>query len=168
MEAFPFLQHLASTSCPKYRKPNTMSPCLDSESMLVPKHFICPISLEIMRDPVMNKGGQNYDRRSILQWLQRGNKSCPLTRQPLAPSQLAPNCALWKIIQEWKKDQGMETEQEEDEAADTLFLNKYGLITIDAEVETSTLKVTNEDDEDDLTYLLELYDEILLETMGTP
>jgi hypothetical protein len=140
-----------------------MSPCLDSETMLVPEHFICPISLEIMRDPVMNKGGQNYDRRSILQWLHRGNKNCPLTRQPLAPSQLAPNTALWKTIQEWKKEQGMETEQEEDEEAETLFLNKVGMITIDAEVETSTPKVTNEDDEDgdDLTYLRELYDEIL-------
>jgi hypothetical protein len=144
-----------------------MSPSLDSDTMLVPEHFICPISLEIMRDPVMNKGGQNYDRRSILRWLHRGNKNCPLTRQPLVPSQLAPNSALWKTIQEWKKEQGMETEQEEDEEEETLFLNKYGLITIDVEI--STPKVTNEDDgdRDDLAYLLELYDEIL-EVEATP
>jgi hypothetical protein len=66
-----------------------------------PAQFVCPISLELMKDPVMSKDGQNFDRHAILEWLNRGNMECPLTRQPLKPSNLIPNNSLKMSIKTW-------------------------------------------------------------------
>lgn len=70
----------------------------------IPHEFLCPISLHIMKDPVMSKTGQNYDRQTILQWFNEGNVVCPLTRQYLKPSGLVPNVPLKTRILQWKRD----------------------------------------------------------------
>ena len=42
--------------------------------------FMCPISREVMRDPVvLVETGQIYDKASIHGWFQRGRNTCPLT-----------------------------------------------------------------------------------------
>jgi U-box domain len=76
----------------------------DCSVQTTPDEFVCPISLCVMKDPVVSKTGQNYDRQAILQWLNRGNDSCPLTRQPLKPSLLVPNHHLKRNILKWKMD----------------------------------------------------------------
>lgn len=46
----------------------------------VPKEYICPVSLELMVDPVLLvETGQVYDRRSIDSWFKIGNNSDPIT-----------------------------------------------------------------------------------------
>ncbi|MBA0558329.1 hypothetical protein Golob_015353 [Gossypium lobatum] len=69
----------------------------------VPKYFICPISLQIMRDPVTAITGITYDRESIEQWLLKGKSTnCPVTQQPLPTvSDLTPNHTLRRLIQAW-------------------------------------------------------------------
>ncbi|XP_022766049.1 E3 ubiquitin-protein ligase PUB24-like [Durio zibethinus] len=69
----------------------------------VPKYFICPISLQIMKDPVTAITGITYDRDNIEQWLLVGKKtSCPVTQQPLPrDSDLTPNHTLRRLIQAW-------------------------------------------------------------------
>ncbi|XVF07524.1 hypothetical protein REPUB_Repub06bG0146600 [Reevesia pubescens] len=69
----------------------------------VPKYFICPISLQIMKDPVTAITGITYDRESIEQWLLKGNNTnCPVTQQPLPrDSDLTPNHTLRRLIQAW-------------------------------------------------------------------
>ena len=69
----------------------------------VPKYFICPISLQIMKDPVTAITGITYDRESIEQWLITGiNTRCPVTQQPLTrDSDLTPNHTLRRLIQAW-------------------------------------------------------------------
>ncbi|KAB2087011.1 hypothetical protein ES319_A04G074400v1 [Gossypium barbadense] len=69
----------------------------------VPKYFLCPISLQIMKDPVTATTGITYDRESIEQWLLTyKNTSCPVTQQPLPPeSDLTPNHTLRRLIQSW-------------------------------------------------------------------
>ncbi|XWS59378.1 hypothetical protein CRYUN_Cryun08bG0116700 [Craigia yunnanensis] len=69
----------------------------------VPKYFICPISLQIMKDPVTTITGITYDRESIEQWLLKGkNTSCPVTQQPLSRHfDLTPNHTLRRLIQAW-------------------------------------------------------------------
>ncbi|EOY08489.1 PREDICTED: E3 ubiquitin-protein ligase PUB24 [Theobroma cacao] len=69
----------------------------------VPKYFVCPISLQIMKDPVTAITGITYDRESIEQWLLKGkNTSCPVTQQPLPrDSDLTPNHTLRRLIQAW-------------------------------------------------------------------
>ncbi|KAB5552928.1 hypothetical protein DKX38_010239 [Salix brachista] len=69
----------------------------------VPKFFICPISLQIMRDPVTAITGITYDRGSIEYWLSTSeNTACPVTKQPLQKdSDLTPNHTLRRLIQAW-------------------------------------------------------------------
>ena len=57
----------------------------------------CPISGDVMRNPVVNSVGQTYDRSSIEQWLSRGNTTDPNTRQPIT-GQLTPNYVIKTLI----------------------------------------------------------------------
>ncbi|KAG7359195.1 U-box domain containing protein [Nitzschia inconspicua] len=71
----------------------------------VPEEFLCPLTLCVMKDPVVSKDGINYDRTAIVKWLAKGNQSCPLTRQPMTLSSLAPDNRLRKCIQQWRANQ---------------------------------------------------------------
>jgi hypothetical protein len=62
--------------------------------------FFCPISGEIMKDPVITPHGITYDRQSILGWLSRNN-TCPVTRNPLKDTELIPNYALRQTIDDY-------------------------------------------------------------------
>lgn len=76
--------------------------CLEkSKSLLIPHEFLCPISLEIMADPVIIATGQTYERDSIQKWLNSGHRTCPKTGQKLNHSTVAPNFALRNLIQQW-------------------------------------------------------------------
>ncbi|XP_031493650.1 U-box domain-containing protein 15-like [Nymphaea colorata] len=76
--------------------------CLQKcQSLSIPNDFLCPITLEIMSDPVIVATGQTYERTSIQQWLDSGHRTCPTTRQPLAHLSLAPNYALRNLITHW-------------------------------------------------------------------
>ncbi|KAL6614111.1 hypothetical protein ACP70R_036381 [Stipagrostis hirtigluma subsp. patula] len=68
----------------------------------VPSHFLCPISLQLMRDPVTLPTGISYDRAAISRWLAAAGRTCPVTRLPLAPEpQLTPNHTLRRLIHSW-------------------------------------------------------------------
>lgn len=79
----------------------------------IPESFFCPMTLEIMEDPVMTRLGSNFERKAIIEWINRGNITCPLTRQPLSYSKLIPNSALRKQIEEWKQAHGFDIVQQE-------------------------------------------------------
>jgi hypothetical protein len=70
-----------------------------------PSNYICPFTLEIMREPVLSRWGHTYERVAIMKWL-RNHDRCPLTRQPLRPSTLITNAHLKKEICEWKREHG--------------------------------------------------------------
>lgn len=69
----------------------------------VPFHFLCPISLQLMRDPVTVSTGITYDRENIERWLFTcKNNTCPVTKQSLFDSaDLTPNHTLRRLIQSW-------------------------------------------------------------------
>ncbi|KAI3461245.1 hypothetical protein Pfo_017908 [Paulownia fortunei] len=73
----------------------------------IPQYFLCPISLQIMKDPVTTVTGITYDRESIEQWLITASSDdavmlCPVTKQPLnRGSDLTPNHMLRRLIQAW-------------------------------------------------------------------
>ncbi|VAI45810.1 unnamed protein product [Triticum turgidum subsp. durum] len=73
----------------------------DDTSFSVPKEFSCPISLDLMRDPVVASTGQTYDRPSIIQWIGEGHSTCPNSGQALADNRLVPNRALRSLISQW-------------------------------------------------------------------
>ncbi|BAT15989.1 E3 ubiquitin-protein ligase PUB23 [Oryza sativa Japonica Group] len=66
-----------------------------------PQHFMCPISLQPMQDPVTSPTGISYDRRAIHRWLAAGHSSCPVTGHPLSLSDLTPNLTLRRLIHSW-------------------------------------------------------------------
>jgi hypothetical protein len=69
--------------------------------LVIPNHFRCPISLDLMKDPVTLSSGITYDRESIETWLEAGNFNCPATNQVLRSFDQIPNHTLRKMIQEW-------------------------------------------------------------------
>ncbi len=69
-------------------------------SSSIPKAFQCPISFELMKDPVMGTDGHTYERRHIETWL-RSNPKSPMTRQPMNIADLKPNYALRSMIDEY-------------------------------------------------------------------
>jgi hypothetical protein len=66
-----------------------------------PRHFCCPISLDLMKDPVTLSTGITYDRESIEKWIEEGNLTCPVTNQVLASYDQIPNHSIRKMIQDW-------------------------------------------------------------------
>ncbi|XP_038879919.1 E3 ubiquitin-protein ligase PUB24-like [Benincasa hispida] len=74
------------------------------EEVAVPPYFICPISLQIMKDPVTATTGITYDRESIENWFLTSKDAifCPLTKQSLTKaSDLTPNHTLRRLIKSW-------------------------------------------------------------------
>ncbi|KAL9150221.1 hypothetical protein ABFS82_12G155700 [Erythranthe guttata] len=71
----------------------------------IPEYFICPISLQIMKDPVTAVSGITYDRDSIEHWLfDTHHTICPVTKQPLLTNSdflITPNHTLRRLIQAW-------------------------------------------------------------------
>ncbi|KAL8532647.1 hypothetical protein ACS0TY_009018 [Phlomoides rotata] len=73
--------------------------------------FRCPISLEIMIDPVIISTGQTYDRCSILKWFKSGNRRCPKTGERVVSVDLVQNLALKKLIQQHCLENGIPFEE---------------------------------------------------------
>ena len=66
-----------------------------------PSSFLCPITGDIMADPVSTSDGFSYEREAISEWFATGQKSSPMTGAPLDRSTLVPNHALRSAIQEY-------------------------------------------------------------------
>ena len=74
-------------------KTSTVSPfVLDS--------FQCPLTMEVMRDPVITADGQTYERAEIERWFARGKITSPITGAELLSTNLTPNIALRNAIRE--------------------------------------------------------------------
>lgn len=62
--------------------------------------FLCPITQDIMTDPVIRPDGHTYERTAIESWLNSGHNRSPMTREPMTSRNLIPNIALRNLIQE--------------------------------------------------------------------
>lgn len=70
-----------------------------------PAAFVCPITQELMREPVVTSDGHTYERAAIQRWLRDHNTS-PQTNRPLPSKQLLPNIALRKQIADFRAAHG--------------------------------------------------------------
>jgi len=66
-----------------------------SESL--PPQFLCPITGEVMRDPVTTSDGHAFERAAIERWLATHHTS-PMTGERLAHTGLSPAIALRQLI----------------------------------------------------------------------
>lgn len=82
----------------------------------IPDGFVCPLTLEVMVDPVLDAEGNTYERKSLLEWLKNYRQS-PISRQPLNQKFLVPNIALRDAINDfmgeaWVRKRTAELDQE--------------------------------------------------------
>ncbi|KAJ7957990.1 RING-type E3 ubiquitin transferase [Quillaja saponaria] len=68
--------------------------------------FACPLTKQVMRDPVTLENGQTFEREAIEKWFKECKESgrklvCPLTLRELRSTELNPSIALRNTIEEW-------------------------------------------------------------------
>lgn len=63
---------------------------------------MCPISHDVMEDPVFTTDGHTYERTAIDNWL-RLHSTSPITGLALASKSLRPNFALRVAVQQYKE-----------------------------------------------------------------
>nr|GMC79164.1 U-box domain-containing protein 16 [Ipomoea batatas] len=102
----------------------------------IPADFRCPISLDLMRDPVVASTGQTYDRSSIALWIESGHNTCPKTGQTLTSPELIPNLALKNLIAMWCREQRIPFESTESN------VKSHGAVTNKAALEATKMTVS--------------------------
>ncbi|XP_029120615.1 U-box domain-containing protein 43 isoform X2 [Elaeis guineensis] len=70
------------------------------------RNFLCPLTKEVMKDPVVVESSQTYERTAIRYWFDRcledgRDPTCPVTGQVLSSLELKPNIGLAGAIEEW-------------------------------------------------------------------
>ena len=83
-----------------------------------PHDFKCPISMELMTDPVTLAGdGMTYERASIERWLDAGNTTSPVTNAELEDRHYAPSQFVKNTIRAWREGEGAELVRKADLSA---------------------------------------------------
>ncbi|OVA05821.1 U box domain [Macleaya cordata] len=72
----------------------------------VPDYLCCKITLDIFRDPVITPSGVTYERKVLLDHLQKVGKFDPITREPLDQRQLIPNLAIKEAVRVYLNEHG--------------------------------------------------------------
>ncbi|KAI5648598.1 hypothetical protein M9H77_34603 [Catharanthus roseus] len=93
---------------PDDEAPESDKSLIKHRSPVIPDDFRCPISLELMKDPVIVSTGQTYERSCIQKWLDAGHRTCPKTQQTLLHTVLTPNYVLKSLIALWCENNGVE------------------------------------------------------------
>jgi hypothetical protein len=57
----------------------------------------CPITLELMTDPVVAEDGHSYERTAIARWFAEGHQTSPKSREIIGPA-LLPNHAMRALM----------------------------------------------------------------------
>ncbi|KAJ1391608.1 Zinc finger, RING/FYVE/PHD-type [Sesbania bispinosa] len=74
---------------------------------LPPEELRCPISLQLMSDPVIIASGQTYERLCIEKWFSDGHNTCPKTQQKLDHLSLTPNYSVKGLVASWCEQNGI-------------------------------------------------------------
>jgi len=84
----------------------------ESDSSTIPEPFVCPVTLDMMQDPVILIGdGISYDRDAIERWFKNNASNGSLPKSPStnisleseAMRRLVPNVNLRSAIEEWRR-----------------------------------------------------------------
>lgn len=65
----------------------------------------CPLTGEVMLDPVRAADGFVYERSAIEQWLALGRKRSPMANTPLSHPYVTPDRDLRAAVQTWLQSQ---------------------------------------------------------------
>lgn len=78
-----------------------------------PNEHLCPITLQVLKDPVVAADGHSYERAAIETYLRSGQNLSPITGVPLSNTTMVSNQALKKMINDWKTPEELTRENEE-------------------------------------------------------
>ena len=99
----------AAAAAPAVVAPAVVAPAVAAPAVAAPAPppeppdaFVCPITQELMDEPVMAFDGHTYERRAIERWFKRRQTS-PKTGEQLANAVLLPNHAMRGQIIEWRE-----------------------------------------------------------------
>jgi hypothetical protein len=81
----------------------TWNSYLTSAGSSIHYSFICPITQQIMEDPVIIQDGNTFERAAITKWLSKNNTS-PIDRTIIVDRRLYRNTNLKILIQEFMKN----------------------------------------------------------------
>ena len=125
------------------------------DDLAIPSEYVCPLTLEVMVDPVVSKYGKSFERSAILSWLANGHGTCPLTRQPMKLSDLVTDHRLRVRIHAWRRANDVEIPLFT-KAPNHCMMDGgiFGIITIDTRPDEDRA----ERSEDDPDIILELRD----------
>jgi len=79
---------------------------LSVEDPPAPEHFVCPITQDVMNDPVIlnTAAGRSYEREALVEWLRRNPYKDPVTGvASFEPLGFTPNRSLLEAICEWRR-----------------------------------------------------------------
>lgn len=72
-----------------------------ASTLNTPEEFTCPITHQLMREPVMCVDGYNYERSAIESWFASGRETSPMTNNAVHSTTLVPNQKLQQAISEF-------------------------------------------------------------------
>ncbi|XP_035879327.1 WD repeat, SAM and U-box domain-containing protein 1 isoform X6 [Phyllostomus discolor] len=67
----------------------------------IPDEFICPITRELMQDPVIASDGYSYEKEAMENWISKKKRTSPMTNLVLPSVVLIPNRTLKMAIDRW-------------------------------------------------------------------
>ncbi|KAF8020951.1 hypothetical protein BT93_G1385 [Corymbia citriodora subsp. variegata] len=65
--------------------------------------FLCPLSHELMTEPVAILCGHSFEKKAIQEHFERGETVCPTCKEELPSLHITPNLSLRGSIQEWRQ-----------------------------------------------------------------
>lgn len=74
---------------------------LTADSDNIPHEFLCPITHEIMREPVMCSDGFTYEKKAIVEWFVSGKYTSPMTNEKLSNTDYKSNHELRNKIHQF-------------------------------------------------------------------
>jgi U-box domain len=72
-----------------------------------------------------DKRGRNFERKAIVEWLDRGKDTCPLTREPLGYRSLISNVGLRTRVEQWKRENGYQMKSPEEAETERMEEQKF-------------------------------------------
>eukprot|EP00980_Cylindrotheca_fusiformis_P027143 scaffold19016_cov147-Cylindrotheca_fusiformis.AAC.7 len=121
--------------------------------MKIPMNNVtCPITGELLVEPVIDHEGNTYEKEAILSWLQRSATS-PITRNPLTPDQLFPNRALQELI-----------DNDEISSVPTIVSSNDDTSSVPTTASSSPFGSDSNDQDADTTHLSEIASKAVVDT----
>lgn len=122
------LPHQSSSSSSSERRRSFAQ----EQDLEIPDEFKCPITREIMSDPVVLESGHSYEREAIQAWFNTGKKTDPKTNLRLSVRTHFPNIQLRQAIERFLQERPIllkaQQEQQDHAEAIRLFLEQQAAL----------------------------------------